>query len=182
VFWGSPAQARLREKEKMTGIIKISISESAEELLEKLKQSENQELKERIQTLYWLKTNQVESTGAIASLIGKHRTTVSRWLSQYRKGGIKGLLTQGKKTGRPRKISGEVEEKLRKELLDIVGFSSYKEVQLWLKVVEGVEMSYTGVHQAVRYRLKGKLKVPRPVHTRQKPGVVEEFKKNCLRI
>ena len=49
----------------MTGIIKIEISESPEELLEQLKNSDNQELKERIQALYWLKTNQVESTGAI---------------------------------------------------------------------------------------------------------------------
>jgi hypothetical protein len=52
----------------MTGIIKIEISESPEELLEQLKNSDNQELKERIQALYWLKTKQVESTGAIALL------------------------------------------------------------------------------------------------------------------
>ena len=162
----------------MTGIIKIEIAESAEELRQQLNSSDNQGIKERIQALYWLKTNQVESTGAIANLIGKHRTTVSRWLSQYRKGGLKELLTQGKKTGRPSKISGEVEEKLREELLEAEGFSSYKEVQLWLKAVEGIDMSYTGVHQTVRYRLKGKLKVPRPVHIRQKPGAVEEFKKN----
>lgn len=162
----------------MTGIIKIEITESAEELRKQLKKLDNQELKERIQALYWLKTNQVESTGAIASLIGKHRTTVSRWLSQYRKYGLKGLLTQGKKTGRPSKIPSEVEEKLREELLEVEGFSSYKEVQLWLKAVEGIDMSYTGVHQAVRYRLKRKLKVPRPVHIRQQPEAVEEFKKN----
>ena len=31
----------------------------------------------------------------------------------------------------------------------------------------------------VRYRLQGKLKVPRPVSIKQKEGVVEEFKKNC---
>lgn len=162
----------------MTGIIKIEINESPEELLEELKNSENIELKERIQALYWLKTHQVESTGAIASLTGKHRTTISRWLSQYRKGGLKGLLSQGKKTGRARKMPKEVEEKLERELGEEEGFSSYKEVQTWLKAIEGIEMSYTGVHQIVRYRLKGKLKVPRPVHVKQESGVVEEFKKN----
>ncbi|HEY9301370.1 MAG TPA: helix-turn-helix domain-containing protein [Phormidium sp.] len=114
----------------------------------------------------------------IAQLIGKHRTTVSRWLSQYRKGGLDSLLTQRKSTGRPKKITKEIEEKLKKELNEVEGFSSYKEVQRWLRAVEGIEMSYTGVHQAVRYRLKGKLKVPRPVHTRQEPRAVEEFKKN----
>ena len=69
----------------MVGIIKIDISESTTELLEQLKLGKNQQVKERIQMLYWLKTKQVESTGALASLIGKHRTTVSRWLSTYRK-------------------------------------------------------------------------------------------------
>lgn len=72
----------------------------------------------------------------------------------------------------------EVEEKLERELGETEGFSSYKEVQMWLRAIEGIEMSYTRVHQIVRYRLKGKLKVPRPVHVKQESGVVEEFKKN----
>ena len=165
----------------MAGIIKIEITESTAELLEQLKSAQNQDVKERIQTLYWLKTKQVESTEAIATLIGKHRTTVSRWLSIYRNSGLKALLNKGKSTGRTRKIPPEVEKKLQRELLDAEGFSSYKEVQTWLKAVEGIQMSYKGVHQAVRYRLKGKLKVPRPVHVKQKTGAVEEFKKNSIR-
>ncbi len=40
-----------------------------------------------------------------------------------------------------------------------------------------LEVGYTVAHKLVRYRLKAKLKVPRPVHTKQKEGVVEEFKK-----
>lgn len=164
----------------MVGIIKIDISESTTELLEQLKLGKNQQVKERIQMLYWLKTKQVESTGALASLIGKHRTTVSRWLSTYRKSGLKALLTKGKSTGRTRKIPAAIEEKLQRELLEEEGFSSYKEIQTWLKAIEGIEMSYKGVHQAVRYRLKGKLKVPRPVHIKQKTGAVEEFKKNSV--
>jgi hypothetical protein len=50
----------------MSGIVKVKIEESERELLELLKQAENQEVKERIQALYWLKSKQVESTGAIA--------------------------------------------------------------------------------------------------------------------
>jgi hypothetical protein len=41
-----------------------------------------------------------------------------------------------------------------------------------------LDVGYTVVHKLVRYSLKAKLKVPRPVHTKQKEGVVEEFKKN----
>ena len=143
------------------GKLKIEIKESTTELLEQLKEAQNREVKERIQSLYWVKTNQVETTSDIADLIGKHRTTVSRWLSSYRKGGLEKLLTKGKSTGRSRKISPEVEEKLKKELQDPEGFTSYKEVQVWLKALEEIEMSYQGVHSVVRYRLKAKLKVPR---------------------
>jgi len=137
--------------------LKIDIKESTAELLEELKKAKNQEVKERIQSLYWLKTNQLETTEEIGELIGKHRTTVSRWLSRYRKGGLEALLTKGKSTGRSRKIPPEVEEKLKEELKDPEGFTSYKEVQVWLKAVEGIEMSYKGVHQVVRYRLKTQL-------------------------
>ena len=159
------------------GKLKIEIKESRAELLEQLKEAKNQEVKERRESLYWLKTLQVETTSEIADLIGKHRTTVSRWLSRYRKGGLEGLRTKGKSTGRSRKMSPEVEEKLKKELQDPEEFMSYKEVQVWLKALEGIEMSYQGVHQVVRYRLKAKLKVPRPVHVKQEAGAKEEFKK-----
>ncbi|MDJ0535982.1 MAG: helix-turn-helix domain-containing protein [Xenococcaceae cyanobacterium MO_207.B15] len=112
------------------------------------------------------------------SLTGKHRTRISRWLRSYRAGGIKALLAKGKSTGRNRKLNSEIERSLQQELRDEEGFSSYKEIQIWLRVVQDVEMSYTGVHQLVRYRLKAKLKVPRPVHIKQEAGIVEDFKKN----
>jgi transposase len=111
-------------------------------------------------------------------LIGKHRVTVSRWLSSYKEQGINALLTKGKSTGRNKKLSPPVEASLKQELTDEQGFSSYKEIQIWLRVVHDVEMSYTGVHQLVRYKLKAKLKVPRPVHVKQEVGVVKDFKKN----
>lgn len=162
----------------MSRVIKIEISETVDELKNLLNSTENQKVKERIQTLYWLKSEQIKSENAIANLTGKHRTTVSRWLRSYRTGGINAVLVKGKSTGRSRKLNSEIEQSLKQELQDEQGFSSYKEIQTWLQVVHDVEMSYTGVHQLVRYRLKAKLKVPRPVHIKQEEGAVEDFKKN----
>ena len=88
------------------------------------------------------------------------------------------MLTKGTSSGRKKKLNPLVEASLRQELMDEQGFSSYKEVQTWLRVVHDVEMSYTGVHQLVRYGLKAKLKVPRPVHIKQEAGIAEDFKKN----
>ncbi|MBW4654593.1 MAG: helix-turn-helix domain-containing protein [Kaiparowitsia implicata GSE-PSE-MK54-09C] len=37
-----------------------------------------------MQVLWWLKTGQATSVEQLAEISGYHRTTVSRWLSQYR--------------------------------------------------------------------------------------------------
>ena len=43
-----------------------------------------------------------------------------------------------------------------------------------------VKVADRTVHQWARSRLKGKLKVPRPVSEKQKAGAVEEFKKTVI--
>lgn len=48
---------------------------------------------------------------------------------------------------------------------------------MWLWTCQDVEISYSTVHQLVRYELVGKLKTPRPSHEDQKPGVREVFKR-----
>jgi len=161
----------------MSGVLKIEIIESIENLKEKLKKERNSRNQQKIQVLYWLKTKQAESVEHLAVLAGKHRTTISRWLSQYRVGGIEELLLLKKSPGRSRVIPPEVEEKLKEELKDKEGFSSYKEIQTWLKVWGDLDVDYKRVHQLVRYRLKAKLKVPRPVHIKQNPGAADSFKK-----
>ncbi len=76
-------------------------------------------------------------------------------------------------------MTPEIVEKLSEELNQVEGFSSYKEVHQWLTSCCDIPVAYRTVHQWARYRLKAKLKVPRPVSEKQKPGAVEEFKKNC---
>lgn len=165
----------------MSGVLKIEIEESLEKIKELLSKQKTGKTKERLQILYWLKSGQSQSVDELASRTGHHRTTVSRWLSLYRAGGINSLLNIKKSPGRNRRLPSEVETRLVEELKDPEGFSSYGEVQIWLKAVWEVEMSYTGVHKLVRYRLKSKLKVPRPQHINQKKGVVESFKKNSFK-
>ena len=78
-------------------------------------------------------------------------------------GGIEELLFQKPRSGRPRIMNRETIERLSKELQEPEGFSSYKEVHQWLTSCCEVKVAYRTVHQWARYRLKGKLKVPRPV-------------------
>jgi len=75
-------------------------------------------------------------------------------------------------------MNAQIVEKLKKELSEPERFSSYKEVHQWLTNCCDVPVAYRTVHQWTRYRLKGKLKVPRPVSEKQKARAVEELKKN----
>ena len=65
----------------MSGVLKIEIVESEATLKKLLTQQKSAKMVERVQVLYWLKTNQADSVGHLAAMLGRHRTTVSRWLS-----------------------------------------------------------------------------------------------------
>lgn len=69
-----------------------------------------------------------------------------------------------------------IQARSRQELSKPEGFNSYQEVQLWLFTCQDIEIGYSTLHKIVRYELKGKLKVPRPSHTKQSPGVIQVFK------
>ena len=101
-------------------------------------------------------------------------------MSSYRSGAMTELLYQKQPSGRPRIINPETLDRLEKELQEPEGFNSYKEVHQWLTSCCEVEVSYRTVHQWARYRLKGKLKVPRPVSEKQKKGAVAELKKTAI--
>ena len=160
----------------MAGIVKIDITESAEELQTVMTSQSTASECSKVQVLWWLKTGQVTTVTQAAAQGGHHRTTVSRWLSKYRDGGLEHLLAPPYRPGRPTAIDGELLVALERELADPEGFQSYGEIQHWLSVVHGQEIPYKTVHQTVRYRLKAKLKVPRPVSERQSQGAVDAFK------
>lgn len=134
----------------MSGVLKIEIKESLETLRDLLLQQKTGKTKERILILYWLKSKQASTVEELAALSGHHRTTISRWLSEYRSGGISALLKLKKSRGRQTIVPPEIESRLVEQLKDPEGFTSYAEIQTWLRAVWGIEMSYTGVHKLVR--------------------------------
>lgn len=163
----------------MAGVTKLEIKETVEELRQLLRKQKTGSNKERIQALYLLKMRQVKTVQHLAEVLGRGRITLQRWLRLYREGGLSSLLEQKKSPGRPKIISEAVRSQLKKELLVEQGFKSYQEIRTWLRAVEGVEASYKVVHDTVRYQMKAKLKVPRPVGIKHQIEAEEEFKKNC---
>ena len=164
----------------MSRVLKLEIKETLSELKVLLRQQKTVSTKERIQALYLLKTQQVETVQHLAVVMGRGRITVQRWLRLYRQGGLNQLLEQKKSPGRPKIISEQVRGQLKQELGEEQGFKSYEEIRTWLRASQGIEASYKVVHDTVRYQLKSKLKVPRPQSIKQQKDAEEEFKKNCL--
>ena len=85
----------------MSGVVRIEIRETTEELTTLMKKEKDVLRHEKLQVLYWLKTKTVDSVLSAAVRLGKHRTTIQRWLSSYIKGEIEELLLQRPRSVRP---------------------------------------------------------------------------------
>jgi transposase len=159
----------------MVGVTRLKVQETAAELEALLQKQSNPMLKERLQVLYLLQLPEAMSVSAVAKVIGRHRSSVQRWLSVYGDGELDRLLEVRQSRGRPRVIPEWAVTRLQKRLSQAAGFGSYLQVQQWLSATLDVDAEYATVHHLVRYRLGAKLKVARPVHLQQDPEARAAF-------
>lgn len=162
----------------MSRPFQIEIVESEEELKKRLQTASLGNQKEKLQMLWWLKSGQVKEQQEIGQRLGRDTSTVTRWLQKYRASGLSGLLEIKKAPGAERKINDAALAALNLELETGKGFESYGEIVEWLKQQHGLHIEYATVYAWVRYRLKAKLKVPRPQSQEQDEELISEFKKN----
>lgn len=157
--------------------LQITIKESAEALEKQLKHARTASQKERLQMLWWLKTEQVVQHQQLATRLGRDPSTITRWLQKYRQSGLSQLLEVKTAPGQTPQLTPEAYLGLQKRLASVTGFHSYGEIVSWLKTEYELEMNYATVYYWVHYRLKAKLKVPRPHSAKQEQVAVEQFKK-----
>lgn len=156
----------------------VQVNESQEELEHRLQRANTASSQERLQMLYWIKTKVIATRQDLAQRLGRDESTIYRWLQRYKQGGINTLLEVKTAPGKASKITTAAMEQLQKQLAKPKGFKSYGQIQRWLKRQCGVVLAYKTVHHLVRYKLKAKLKVPRPRSAKAKPAVQQAFKKN----
>lgn len=157
----------------------VTIEESLDEIKQRLKQQTTATGKERMQMLYWLKQEDIQTRQALAKRLHRDEATVYRWLKRYKEKGIDGLLEVKIPPGVDPKIEGAILEDLKAQLKRAEGFASYRAIQQWLSEVHQLEVPYSTVHRTVRYRLKAKLKVPRPRSAKADEHQQEQYKKSC---
>jgi transposase len=160
----------------------VKIKETTKELKQLLHQQKSGRIKERVQVLYLIKSQQVASALTAATLIGRDYSTVKRWLRIYRETGIKELLKLKHGGGRSLSLSQEVLEALEKRLQQPQGFDGYEAVQLWLQTTYGIELPYSTLHGIVHNRLKSDPKVVRPQSAQRDEFKAIDFKKKALRL
>lgn len=142
----------------MAGVLKLEIKETSEELKTLLAKQTTVRGRERIQALYLLKLGQAKTLKELAILLGRDTATIYRWFQKYKSEGLHGMLEVKKGQGRKPAIPKPVLEQLKQCLQEQDTFKSYGEVRSWLKEKYGIDASYKVVHEAVRYKLKIKLK------------------------
>ena len=157
--------------------LKIEIAESVEYLAKSLRKARTASQTEKLLLLWWLKSGQVKQHQELGQRLGRNPSTITRWLQQYRQGGLKELLEEKKSPGKPWEIKGEMLQRLQQRLQSPAGFTSYGEIQQWLQQEFNQDVKYKTVHKTVLYRLKAKLKVPRPRSLQQDEQAVGLFKK-----
>ena len=143
------------------------IQENIDELEYTLKTEKNKHKRDRIHTLYLIKSKQAKTRIQIAKMLSIHRITIGTWLNIYEKQGISKLLTINTKPNRKLSIPPDIFAQLEQKLKEPEGFKSYKAVQLWLHDEFSLHIPYRTVNGIVRYRLKAKLKVGRRSHIKK---------------
>jgi len=78
----------------MSGRPKIEITESAEELKSLLKKQKTALNYAKLQALYLLKIQAVETVRYLAVLMGRGESTIHKWLGQSKNGGLDQLLEE----------------------------------------------------------------------------------------
>lgn len=157
--------------------LKLEIHESVEYLEKSLKHARTASQVEKLLMLWWLKSGQVSQHQQLSQRLGRDGSTITLWLQKYRQGGLSQLLNEKKAPGQSPQIQGEMLERLKQRLQQLEGFTSYRQIQQWLEQEFGKTIQYKTVHKTVRYRLKAKLKVPRPRSLEQDEQSVSLFKK-----
>jgi len=120
------------------------------------------------------------SLAGIAEVVGVDVATIKRWLSTYRKEGLKGLLNRGYGIGRPSQLDEEIESFLLGGL-KAARWNTAIQAQQDLEKHFGREFNYKTVWVWLK-KCAGVLRIPRPVHEKRDSLRAETFKRHFLGI
>ncbi len=154
----------------------LTVSDSqAESLRRKYRETSDVRVKERAQAVL-LATGGRHTYEEIGRVVGRSRSTVQVWIADFVRDGLGSLETrQGKGGGRPTAMRGAKVQKELKKGLKAGRWTTEPEARSWLADRFGIRRSRTSVRYWLR-KAGGAVKVPRPVHGKQRAGDAAEFR------
>lgn len=154
-----------------------TITEDLDTLNDRLRQARLAIVKQRLHLLVLVKSDPTLTRQQAAERLALHRNTITRWLRLYQHGGLDALLER-RSRGAPaeqKSLPTEVMAQLQARLHTPPGLIRYTQAQRWLQEEFNLEMSYSTLHQIIRYRLQAKLKRARPSHAKKTPTSASAF-------
>jgi transposase len=144
------------------------ITESADELHQRMKREKDVKKRQRVQALYLVVSGHARQRQELAALLGVHRHSVAAWLDAYAEGGVDKMLTyQVPRPPNRSRITPTAFTALQERLQEPHGFAGYAQLRMWLAEQHQVHLSYSGVYAIVRGKLRAKPKRPRPSHAKK---------------
>jgi transposase len=144
------------------------ITESAAELLRRMKGEPDGKKRQRLHALYLVASGQARHRKEVAVILGVHRHSVAAWFTAYAAGGVEQALRyEVPQPTRMRRMTETALTALTAQLQTPAGFASYGHIRTWLAEQHQVQLSYSSVYALVRGELKAKPKRPRPSHEKK---------------
>ena len=164
-------------------LAKHVIVKETEQELRQLMRKQPVHLKNRIQMLLVLKKSEVSlSKGSLAIMLKVNHNTAQQWRTKYGKGGIEGLLTDGRIGFKPSIISADLHREIEKKLRSPKdAFTSYVDLVRWITenyIPDGV--NYQTINSYVKRKFGAKIKVARKSHAKKDDEAAESFKKTSV--
>ena len=147
-----------------------TITESADELHQWMKQDKDVTKRHRLQALYLAASGRAHHRQEIAELLGVHRHRVAAWFDAYATGGLDHMLhSQVPRPPLRQRITATALTALQETLQAPHGFAGYEQIRVWLAEEHQGTLAYARVHALVRYKLRAQPKRPRPSHAKNTP-------------
>jgi transposase len=147
-----------------------TITASAAELHQRMKQTKDVKQRQRLQALYLVVSGHAQQRQTLTALLGVHRRSVAAWLNAYAEGGLDKLLSYPVPQPPHRsRITPTALTALQAHLQEPHGFAGYAQLRMWLAEQPQVYLSYAGGYAVVRGKLRAKPKRPRPSHAKKAP-------------